>query len=1557
LSLIALAFSTVTASHARGDGDDEAPEATKSLSPIVRAPGVGSKQSTYFSPRDESRRMLERGPRSLEAVDVHKRRVHDETATATGKLPKRAMPQSISGAALRQRLARDPDLKGFMDNKTYTHKFDLRRDWLVGATFPLAEGGGAGGTPCDDCRVGALECDGDAIDGTLAAGDCLLGDNTLFDIYTLDLQEGAAVTVTLTADFDTFFFLVDVDCFVIETNDDCVGGDPLSGSCLTYNLGPGLYHLVANGFAPQDAGPYTIEATCGPITTCDDCVAGEVSCDETVTGDLALPPDDCDLGDGTALDLWSLSMPEPGRVTIELVPGAVGDPIADPYLRLYGTECFVIAANDDAPGMGLNSRLVLDLPAGEYFVGAGSYAPEAGSYDLTVACLLGFDFCADCDAGEIDCEAPVDGELAKGDCTLATNEAFTDLHTFTVTDSGRYTFTLTSDLFAPFLTFYDESCEPLATSDSCAGDIVSACLTMDLEPGAYVVGVSSFGPGEIGTYTLSSECLAGFDFCADCVTAAIECDSEVQATLDEESCTLAGAGSFVSLYPFTLAQDGPVIVDLQSAEFDTFLWLYDSNCDPVASNDDGGQGFNSLLITDLTAGDYVVGVSSFAAGEIGLYDLSLSCPDIRACVDCEVGSVDCDTPVEGTLNAEDCTLDDGSSYDIHSFTVDVASVVDLTLTSSDFDAVLFVSDQFCRQIAENDDCDGDGTNACLERLVLEPGDYSVGVASRAAGETGAYQLTLSCEVYDPCVHCIVGEAACDGTVAGEITAGDCPLGDGSNIDLWELTLDERKAVNIELESLEFDPYLILVDQNCVQVVANNDCPNGELGTSCVQAWLDPGTYYIVANTFNPAETGAYDIRVDCTNPADLCVECEVALVDCNESFDGTHPTAADCVSPRGNDLDIVSFVLEEDDLVTVGIVGGYDTYLHLFDENCAQIAEDDDGGPGLNSLIEQNLTAGTYFVGVSSFGAGQGGPYTLTVNCGEVTFDFCVDCEVSRVDCDESFESTHPTAPDCLSPRGNNLDIVSFVLEEDDLVTVGIIGDYDTYLHLFDENCVQIAENDDGGPGLNSLIEQNLTAGTYFIGVSSFAVGQGGAYTLTTNCGEVTFDELCSENCVIDDIDCGGNVNTAFPQSACVSPRGTPFDAYRLEITDPANVTIDLTGDYDTYLHLFDENCADVASDDDGGDGLNSRLSMDLPAGTYYIGASSYAAAAAGTLNLDVTCEEPVDLCGNCEVQLTSCGDVVKAAFPQMLDCSSPRGTPLDVYSFQMGSAGSVTINLSGDYDTYLHLFDTTCRQIAFNDDGGVGLNSSLTVNLTAGDYYIGASSYAAAAAGTLALELICEGGGGGSCEECVVGSIGPGGVESGELSDGDCTADEGQKTDIWTFELAEPFAGTIDLASDAFDATLGLLNADCDQIAFNDDADAGTLNSRLSVDLEAGSYSLQVSSVFNDEVGAYTLSVSGGGGGGTGPFLRGDFDANGRLELTDGVSVFNFLFLGGAGPACMAAADAGSEGEISLSAGVYILNFLFLGGPAPGAPFPECDTSSLATDEALGCETPHSCN
>lgn len=71
---------------------------------------------------------------------------------------------------------------------------------------------------------------------------------------------------------------------------------------------------------------------------------------------------------------------------------------------------------------------------------------------------------------------------------------------------------------------------------------------------------------------------------------------------------------------------------------------------------------------------------------------------------------------------------------------------------------------------------------------------------------------------------------------------------------------------------------------------------------------------------------------------------------------------------------------------------------------------------------------------------------------------------------------------------------------------------------------------------------------------------------------------------------------------------GRYIDYYALELSTLQTLTITMTSrDFDTLLVLFDGDTFEtVESDDDSGEGLNSSLTVQLPAGRYVIGATSF---------------------------------------------------------------------------------------------------------------------------------------------------------------------------------------------------------------------------------------------------------------------------------------------------------------------------------------------------------------
>lgn len=64
-------------------------------------------------------------------------------------------------------------------------------------------------------------------------------------------------------------------------------------------------------------------------------------------------------------------------------------------------------------------------------------------------------------------------------------------------------------------------------------------------------------------------------------------------------------------------------------------------------------------------------------------------------------------------------------------------------------------------------------------------------------------------------------------------------------------------------------------------------------------------------------------------------------------------------------------------------------------------------------------------------------------------------------------------------------------------------------------------------------------------------------------------------------------------------------------------------------------------------------------------------------------------------------------------------------------------------------------------------------------------------------------------------------------------------------------------------------------------------------------------------------------------PFQRGDCNGDGGTDLSDGVSLLNFAFLGAGEPVCLDACDFNANGVADITTSVYFFNALFQGGPA----------------------------
>ncbi len=85
-------------------------------------------------------------------------------------------------------------------------------------------------------------------------------------------------------------------------------------------------------------------------------------------------------------------------------------------------------------------------------------------------------------------------------------------------------------------------------------------------------------------------------------------------------------------------------------------------------------------------------------------------------------------------------------------------------------------------------------------------------------------------------------------------------------------------------------------------------------------------------------------------------------------------------------------------------------------------------------------------------------------------------------------------------------------------------------------------------------------------------------------------------------------------------------------------------------------------------------------------------------------------------------------------------------------------------------------------------------------------------------------------------------------------------------------------------------------------------------------------------------------------PFLRGDCNADGTINLAD--PIYNLGYMFGKVPSiCLDAQDTNDDGNVDIADIIYSLRYLFANGPSPPEPFPDCGGD--VTPDEMDCADP----
>lgn len=216
----------------------------------------------------------------------------------------------------------------------------------------------------------------------------------------------------------------------------------------------------------------------------------------------------------------------------------------------------------------------------------------------------------------------------------------------------------------------------------------------------------------------------------------------VSGTLASGDATL-DTGEFYDPFDITGDAGDTLTVTLLSDDFDAYLFVRGPQ-DSVFSNDDaGGSSTDATLTFTLPVdGAYRIFATSYESGETGAYRLVSSVAIAGAAAQAQGGDVlSAGSRAEGTLAPGDETLEGGEFVDSYTLAGEPGSSVSVTMISPTIDTYLHVSGDGGYE-AFNDDAPGGGGNSQVEAQFPASGRLMLLATSFAAGEEGAYTITV-----------------------------------------------------------------------------------------------------------------------------------------------------------------------------------------------------------------------------------------------------------------------------------------------------------------------------------------------------------------------------------------------------------------------------------------------------------------------------------------------------------------------------------------------------------------------------------------------------------------------------------------------------------------------------------------------------------------------------------------------------------------------------------------------------------------------------------------------
>jgi hypothetical protein len=580
--------------------------------------------------------------------------------------------------------------------------------------------------------------------------------------------------------------------------------------------------------------------------------------------------------------------------------------------------------------------------------------------------------------------------------------------------------------------------------------------------------------------------------------------------------------------------------------------------------------------------------------------------------------------VQGSIAESDPALSERGRFKVYRFDAAAGSRYVVTMESEAFDAYVAVARQVggITDVLKSDDDGGDGTNSRLRFTAERAGSYLV--IAQSFGEDGTGGFNLKVEAAPQPTTAAPQAIQFGRSVSGSLADTDASLDeDDSYYDTYTLHGRRGQRLVVEMRSEDFDTFLHFgrMQGGEFEAIKTDDDGLEDTDSRLRVTLTDDGDYVIRANSVGAAETGAYTLVVN-ERPTPPPATAQNLRVGGSVSGELADTDAA--LEDEDIYYDLYAFPVRSGQRLQVEMrAEGFDAFLDLgrmSNGAWESIKTDDDGGDGTNARIRYTATEnGTLMVRARSFAEGASGAYTLSLR--EAEAPVAARPQPARLG-----ETTRGNLADndaVLEDEEIHYDLYTLHGRAGQRLSIEMRSDsFDTYLDLGrmqGGNWESLRTDDDGlGEGTNSKLLFTLPAeGEYMIRARSLGDGATGPYTFVVN------ERAAGTPSAPRAIRAGEELQGALADTDSELDDGSYYDVFTYAGQQGEEVTLTMTSSaFDTFLQfgrMSGGSFEEIATNDDGDDGTNSRLVVRLTqTGEYVIRANSLGGGRTGDYRLRV---------------------------------------------------------------------------------------------------------------------------------------------------------------------------------------------------------------------------------------------------------------------------------------------------------------------------------------------------